>query len=156
LIAGNQSNTIELKIGNGTSENNASDYDKILYTLLILSNYSYSKVAPYAQGCNWSVEYTQGFDNFLVPENYSGENRCFYNSTIDNDEFECADTNKGNELFEDDAIIQATYYLLRENFDKNPDDCRLDIKASDYYISTMLMPSVPFLYYTRAEFLSWK
>jgi hypothetical protein len=156
LIAGNQSNIVELKIGNVTSDSNASNYDKILYTLLIISNYSYSKVAPYAQGCNWSVEYYKGQDSFLVPENYSGSNRCYYNSTIDNDEFKCADTNQGNALLENDAIVQATYYLLRDNLDKNPDDCKLDIKVSDYYISTMLLPSVPILYYSKAEFLSWR
>ncbi len=157
LIASNESNTVELKIGNSSvADSNASDYDKVIYTLLILSNYSYSRVTPHANGCNWSVEYYKGQDSFLVPENYSGPNRCYYNSTIDNDEFKCADTNQGNALLENDAVVQATYYLLRDNLDKNPDDCRLDIKASDYYISTMLLPSVPFLYYSKAEFLSWR
>ncbi len=149
-------NLVELKLANLTGEENASTYDKIIYTLSIVSNYSYSKVVPRAQGCNWTAEYYKGEDTFLVPENYSGPNKCYYNSTIQNEDFKCATTNQGNEILENDAIVQATYYLFRENFDKNPDDCKLDIKVSDYYLNTMLLPSVPFLYYSKVEFLSWR
>jgi hypothetical protein len=151
-----KNNLVELKIANSSvQELDASPSSKIIYTLLVISNYSYSNITPEAKGCNWSVEqYDGSFSNFLVPEDYSYSNQCVYNSANGPS---CLDANTAI-IISNDAIAQATYMLFKNYLDSQPatPDCKIDIKLDDYYIYTILLPSVPFLYYTTAESLSWR
>ncbi len=151
-------NGVELKIANSSlsgDEVDASNYDKVIYTLLILSNYSYSNITEEADGCDWTIEYYDGTqENIVIPGDYTGNNKCYYNHTYQQGtEFNCTNS---IDIIKNDAIAQATYMVLRNYLDKNPNDCRVDIKISDYYINVLLLPSVPFLKYTTAEILSWR
>lgn len=150
-------NEVELKIANSSDPSfdvNASDYDKVIYTILVLSNYSYSNITSAAAGCNWIVEYYDGTSETIsVPKDYSGSNTCYYGSSFGQQQFACSNSTA---IIQNDAIAQATYIVLRNYIDKNPEDCKLDVKISDYFIKTMLLPSVPFLQYTSAEILTWR
>jgi hypothetical protein len=149
-------NTVELKIGNSTlDDSDASDYDKVIYSILVLSNYSYSNVTRDADGCNWTVEYYDGtYGTFPVPSTYTGNNKCYYNST---DMTDCISDPTTENLVENDAMVQAAYILFRNYLDTiNGQDCRLDIKTDEYIVNAVTLPSVPFLYYTTAQFATWR
>jgi hypothetical protein len=151
------SNTVELKIANNTAESSASSSDKVIYTLLMLSNYSYSNVTSRAEGCIWTVQYdtgsSTGYETVLVPGNYTGTNVCYYNNSKGAWP-DCAGVS--DDLLHEDAIVQATNSLFTNYLDRNPKDCKLDLTLLDYNVNVLLLPSVPFLYYTRAEFVSWR
>jgi hypothetical protein len=151
-------NTVKLKIANSSNpvtERDASDSDKIIYTLLILSNYSYSNITNNADGCHWYIEYSDGStDEFNVPSNYSNGNDCHFDSSHGSTNG-CLDE-ETDTVIQQDAIAQATYLVLRNYLDRNPKDCKIDIKISDYSINTFLLPAVPFLSYTTAEVMSWR
>ncbi len=161
-------NRVELKIANATNISNASDSDKVIYTLLLLSNYSYSNITPKADGCVWDIEYQEGPTSspkialgVHIPPEYEGDNHCYYNSTFRNSPpqgYICVNATNpsGDNLVRDDAIVQATYILFRNQLDKNPSDCILDLNVEQYYVNSFLLPSVPFLQYTKAEVLSWR
>ncbi|MCX6742301.1 MAG: VWA domain-containing protein [Candidatus Pacearchaeota archaeon] len=155
LVNVGNNNTLNLTIANSSSEVHASGSDKIFYTLLTLSNYSYSNVTSNAAGCNWTIQYRDGTNdnNFVItpiPANYTGQDICYYSALVSGG---CA--NGTNNVLQYDAIAQATYLLLRK-YDVNPDNCIVDTKLSDYNINTILLPSVPFLFYTKANFVSWR
>jgi hypothetical protein len=152
-------NAVKLTIANSSDEVYAGASDKIFYTILTLSNYSYSNVTNNAGGCNWTIQYRDGnSDNnyFTTPvaANYTGQDICYYSTDAGGSGgFSCA--NGTDNVLQDDAIAQATYLLLRK-YDVNPADCVIDTKLSDYNVNAILLPSVPFLFYTRANFVSWR
>lgn len=153
-------NSVKLTISNGSVELNASAADKIFYTILTFSNFSYSNVTTRADGCIWTIQYRDGTndDNFYVtrvPLTYPGTNECIYSKAYDGsgNPYRCA--NATNNALQNDAMAQATYLLLRK-YDVNPDNCVIDTKLSDYNVNAVLLPSVPFMFYTKANFVSWR
>ncbi|MEA1924651.1 MAG: VWA domain-containing protein [Candidatus Altiarchaeota archaeon] len=106
-----ETNTVKILTGNSPTERTNCSVDNRAILTITVKGFSDTgeKVFPSSSGCNWSIEFANGSDTYLVnytiPSGYTGTNLCNYTSTsIAPDE-----SNPG-----DDAINYAVYRLLNQ------------------------------------------
>lgn len=147
IIVGN--NTINVSVGLGTNNYSAgSDENKIIYSV-IKNLSSYSPVVPSAEGCNWTIEFEDSTVGMLeIPANYSGSDKCFYNSSISSVN-DYAYFNKG------DAIEYSIFLLLRDlDLNKNG---RIETKfdENDLSVTSTEIAGIPFTWDTEVQVRVW-
>ncbi len=127
-------NTIDIRTSLGSSKNisGGSPDDKAIYTMLIKNSASSSSVASKAEGCIWTLEFSDGTSSVIkVPSSYSGTSTCNFAS---------------GEYNSNDSIDTAAYQLFSSlDFDK---DGKLDvnIQSNDFDTTTLTISDVPSLW----------
>ena len=109
-----------------------SDNSTFFYKGLLDATVSYSEVLETAEGCNWTVQYDDGFNGtFMVPPSYSGSNNCVY-------------TNETLVYNQNDTYDDAMYRLLSQlDFDS---DGRIfvNLKKNGLIIDAISVHKVPY------------
>ena len=139
----NNSNLIELTTGLAPENSSGgSEENKIIYKIIKDMN-SYSSISASADGCIWSLEFEDSTNLTInVPNNYSGEERCYYES-------------EQKSYNSNDAIQTAVYNLLKLlDFNSNN---RLDVKFTeqDLDISSSEITGIPYGWSTEVQVIKW-
>jgi hypothetical protein len=147
-------NTINLTTGTHSNDKeNGSRFNKIVYT--IRKNISaYSNVYAYANGCNWTIEFSDYSNISLkIPNNYSGLDKCYYNS--DNHTFQRSLPHGDGDT---DAFRWATFNLLSQ-LDFNPPSSAgtIDAKFTEdsLQIESDIISGIPYFWSTEVQVRKW-
>ena len=141
-------NTVRVTTGlSPANETIGSEENKIIYK--VIKNFvSYSEVASVSEGCIWNIEFEDGTTQIVdVPEEYSGDNYCYYNSSSFDIEDALENTNDASQL--------AVYDLFRKaDFDL---DGMIDVRFSenDLSISSSEIIGIPYVESTEVQIRRW-
>ena len=147
LVYGN--NTVRVRLGIGSqafSTGDGSIYDKVIYTL-VKNVSSYSPILSSAQGCLWQLEFEDSTVSVInVPSNYSGSNRCYYNSSI-----------SGNHaVFNPNDAVNYAVYLLLVQLDLNLNGkIEAKITEQDLSVDSNTISGIPFVWETEVQSRVW-
>ncbi|MEK6917712.1 MAG: LamG-like jellyroll fold domain-containing protein [Nanoarchaeota archaeon] len=147
LVYGN--NTVRVRLGVGSqafSSGDGSIYDKIIYTL-VKNVSSYSPILSSAQGCLWEIEFEDSTVSTInAPQNYSGSNRCYYNSSI-----------SGNHAqFNPNDAVNYAVYLLLVQIDLNLNGkIESKITEQDLAVDSNTISGIPFAWETEVQSRVW-
>ena len=141
-------NEVKVRMGLGEdSIDGGSKYNKIIYS--ILKNVSsYSPIRPVVNGCVWNIEFEDGsIKQIDVPENYTGTDDCYYNSTI-------SDSSHAN--FDENDAIEYAIYLLLNSLDLN-DNGKIETKFTeqDLSLTSIEIEGIPFTWETEVQSRVW-
>jgi hypothetical protein len=148
LVKVGENNTINLTTGSFIGDKQeGSENNKIIYT--IKKNISaYSGVYAYANGCNWTVKFSDNYNiSFLTPLNYTGDQKCYYNEVAHS-------TSKSIDDKEDS--LQKVIFDLLEQLDFN-NDGKVDAKFTedDLQIQTSEISGIPYFWSTEVQVRKW-
>jgi len=119
-----------------------SKSNKIVYTL-VKEAVGYSPILSSSEGCNWNVEFEDSStSSFKVPEDYSGNNKCYFNST--------------STIYDENDAVSVAVYLLLQKLDLDSDN-KIDTKFSEQNleIDSSEITGIPFTYSSEIQIRVW-
>lgn len=139
------SNVVNLTTGLSPSNSSAgSDKNKIIYTTLQENLAAYSSLSGVADGCIWTLEFSNGDISVVsVPDDYSGSEECYYTTTGVN-------ISNSNDAIQD-AVLELLYLI---DFDS---DGSLDVGFGDQdlQISSTQITDIPYDWSTEVQIRKW-
>ncbi len=140
-------NSVIVSTGAGPSNSSGgSIYDKVVYSI-VKNISSYTPVVISADGCLWDIEFEDNtVGSISVPKNYTGSNRCYYNSSI-----------PSFALFNNNDAIQISTYDLLKGLDLNLNG-KIETKFTDQdlTINTIEITGIPFTWDTEVQARAWR
>jgi hypothetical protein len=149
----NGTNFVHLTTGNAAGDNESGSKNNTIIYSIRRNIVGYSRVGNNINGCNWTIEFSD-YSNMSVniPNNYSGSNKCYYNS----DHHDSTDLNTlpgGNA--EQDAFKWAILDLLKQLDFYNDGTVDAKFTIDDLQIKTSEISGIPYFWSTEVQVRKW-